>query len=97
MKPRYRTRIYLFFGALLILLVAFMLALDLYDALTTRQLDALTGPRHSYIKEHFVLDEQPADFVLYFLQKVMFLILTGVVGLVMLWEALTGRRVLKHR
>lgn len=96
MKPRHRTRIYLFFGALLALLVAFVLALDLYDALTTRQLDAWTGSRHYQIKEHFVYDEKPGDFILYFLQKAMFLMLTVVLGFVLLWEALTGQRVFKH-
>lgn len=96
MKPRYRPRIYLFFGALFILLVDSLLALELYDALTTRELDALTGPRRHHIEEHFVYDEKPGSFVLYFLQKALFLMLTVVVGLVMLWEALTGRRVFKH-
>ncbi|EJM88970.1 hypothetical protein D3C84_850530 [compost metagenome] len=93
----YRTRIYRFIGALLLLLVALVLALELYDALTTWQLDALTGPRRNTINEHLVFDEQPERFVLYLLQKVMFFILTVVVGLVMLWEALSGRRAYEHR
>jgi len=95
--PGYRTRIYRFIGALLLLFVALVLALELYDALTTWQLDALTGPRRNTINEHLVFDEQPERFVLYLLQKVMFFILTVVVGLVMLWEALSGRRAYEHR
>ncbi|EJM80467.1 hypothetical protein PMI32_03587 [Pseudomonas sp. GM60] len=97
MIPGYRARIYRFIGALLFLLVAFLWALDLYNALTTWQLDALTGPRRNTINEHLVFDEQPERFVLYLLQKVLFFFLSVVVGLGMLWEALWGRRAFKHR
>lgn len=97
MIPGYRTRIYRFIGALLFLFVAFVWALDLYNALTTWQLDALTGPRRNTINEHLVFDEQPERFVFYLLQKALFFFLSVVVGLGMLWEALWGRRAYKHR
>ncbi|AWY44194.1 hypothetical protein DKY63_31505 [Pseudomonas putida] len=92
MIPGYRIRIYCFIGALFCLLCSWLVAEQIYNALTLWQFDSTTGPRWHRMKEHFVYDEQPWRFGLYLLRDVAFFISASGAGLVLSWGVLRGRR-----
>lgn len=96
MIPNYRIRIYCLIVAPLFLLGAWAVAQEIYSALTTFELDALTGYRYHRTTEHLVFDEQPWRFSFYLVLHVMYFLFGGWVGLFLAWGVLRGRKAFKR-
>lgn len=92
-----RFRIYCFIGALVFLFVAFGMGLNLYDALTISDFNAVTTYRPHTMMENVVYEELQKRFFSNLLLKAFSFIVSVALTLAMLWGVLRGPGAFKRR
>lgn len=93
--PEYRVKIYCLFGMLFFLGVGCFAWPDLYEALTTLEMDARTGPRSHRVNVHLVYHREPARFVFNLIEQAAYTLVASAAGLALTWRLLRGRRAFK--
>lgn len=92
-----RYRIYCFFGALVFLLTAYGIGLDLYDALTISDYDAVMAYRPHTMIENVVYKDLQRRFISNLWYDASFFIVCVALLLAMLWGVLRGPGAFKRR
>jgi hypothetical protein len=90
--PEYRVKFYCLIGALFFLGIGLGMGFELYPALSTGELDTMTGPRSHRIREHLVYREDPLNFLISFLGDGVRCLLMTTIGLGLLWRVLRGAK-----